>query len=662
VTQEGAPNRSSSSSRRAPAQLGPGDVVASTTIVEAIGHGGMGAVFRARDALGRDVALKVIREDVLDPEVLARFRREGEALARVPAHRNVLHVHSAGVENGRPYLVLEYVAGETLRAALGRGPLAIDRAVAIGAKLARALAHAHQAGVLHRDLKPANIQLRAEDGEPVVMDFGLAALRGGDRLTRTGDVLGTPSYMAPEQALGLAVDARTDVHALGVILHELLTGEVAFPGTSAIDVIAKVTQPGRPSVRSKRAEVDQELDQVVARAGARDPEARTPSAEQLARELEAWLARGKPRRSSRLVPALVVAVVVVGAGVAFALREPPPSAPAPIVAAPAPPAIAPKLEPPRSHADLVHAAEQFHAGDLAKALARARPEKGRLQADLDLEEALVRGLASVKGRPRAVLDNGLAALGDVAFSRGGPFEKAAAAALEEAVQGALDEKNATRLVSLVESGARLGLRFADAKAGDQLLDLVYARCLLPHAQHVDLERDQWGRILAAFVAFDVDVDPEHLNKHGLRAPSLRGEPERYLDLRLSTVGKDELDTADERAYEELLRRGELGPRTRAHVVALLARKGRLPLAERVALLRHASERLDPDSPIRALELARLLVATRATAEAIEACRAALARFERIGGRAAVSGDEDAAREILGQLERGETRPLKKRGK
>ena len=229
-----------------------GSVIADTYKIEAlIGRGGMGAVFLASHARlpGKQVAIKLLHAEIEDGEVLARFRREAEIASRL-GHPNIVAVHDFNITaDGTPYLVLELLQGETLAQRLRGGPPPIDDTLAIIRQVGSALAAAHREGIVHRDLKPHNIFLVPTDvaGRLVevakVLDFGISKIRGSQTVkTQETALLGTPQYMAPEQATGrhAEVDERTDVFALGAIVHEMLTGQPAFTGSSIPEVVFKV--------------------------------------------------------------------------------------------------------------------------------------------------------------------------------------------------------------------------------------------------------------------------------------------------------------------------------------------------------------------------------------------------------------------------------------
>jgi eukaryotic-like serine/threonine-protein kinase len=248
----------------------------------------MGAVYRVRDEkLDEIVALKILTLE--SDQAAERFTREVR-LARRVTHPNVARTHDVGEAGGRPFLTMEFVTGETLEAVLQReGALRSDRAAELGEQIAAGLDAAHQAGVVHRDLKPANVMI-ASSGRVVLTDFGIARALEADAQRRTTEVIGTPYYMSPEQVLGKVVDARSDLYSLGLILYELLIGDLPFRGETPIAVALARLDQAPPDPRS-RADVPADLAQIVMRCLAVDPSRRPESAAALAAELSSWRAR-----------------------------------------------------------------------------------------------------------------------------------------------------------------------------------------------------------------------------------------------------------------------------------------------------------------------------------------------------------------------------------
>jgi tetratricopeptide (TPR) repeat protein len=300
-----------------------------------LGRGGMGVVYRARQvSLKRLVALKMVLAGPLaGPAELARFRAEAEAVARLQ-HPNIVQIHEVGEHQGGPFFSLEYVDGGSLAQKLRGGPLPGRQAAELVETLARAVHHAHQRGVVHRDLKPANVLLLA-DGTPKVTDFGLAKRLEGDAgQTQSGAVMGTPSYMAPEQAAGKVkeVGPLADVYALGAILYECLTGRPPFRGDTLMATLQQVLteEPVPPSRLQPR--VHRDLETICLKCLRKDPRQRYPSAVAVAEDLarfgagEAVLARReglagrlwrRVRRSPVIAASVLAAVVVIAvAGVA----------------------------------------------------------------------------------------------------------------------------------------------------------------------------------------------------------------------------------------------------------------------------------------------------------------------------------------------------------
>jgi hypothetical protein len=268
-------------------------------ILGELSRGGMGVVFKARQvSLKRVVALKMLRDGVLaGPGELARFRREAEAVARLQ-HPHVVQIHEIGEAEGRPFFSLEYVEGGSLAQKLGGTPLPSRQAALLAEPLARAVHAAHQRGIIHRDLKPANVLLTA-DGQPKITDFGLARHLDADPgQTPSGAVVGTPSYMAPEQAGGKARQAgpAADVYALGAILYELLTGRPPFRAATPLDTVLQVMseEPVPPS--RLQPKVARDLETICLKCLNKEPDRRYASAADLADDLHRYLG-GQPIRA-----------------------------------------------------------------------------------------------------------------------------------------------------------------------------------------------------------------------------------------------------------------------------------------------------------------------------------------------------------------------------
>jgi eukaryotic-like serine/threonine-protein kinase len=261
-------------------------------ILGELGRGGMGVVSKARDVrLGRLVALKTIYETQrAAPGALERFRLEAQAVARLD-HPNIVQIHEVGEHRGRPYVVLEYIAGGSLDQRLKENPLAPRQAAELVETLALAVDAVHRAGIIHRDLKPSNILMTA-DGTPKVSDFGLAKLLDEDSArTASGELLGSPCYMAPEQAAGHAkqVGRGTDVYALGVILFEALTGRPPFLGQTRQETLNLILSTDPVPPRRLRPDVPRDLDAICLKCLEKDPRHRYPTAADLAADLRCYL-------------------------------------------------------------------------------------------------------------------------------------------------------------------------------------------------------------------------------------------------------------------------------------------------------------------------------------------------------------------------------------
>ncbi len=274
-------------------------------ILEEVARGGMGVVFKARHVTnGNIVALKTIRLDRdVSTEMAQRFAREVQAAQQLK-HPHVVPIHDVGHDGHRAYFTMDLMAAGNLGRHRRRFQADPRAAAALLAKVARGVQHAHENGILHRDLKPGNILLDAND-EPLIGDFGLARFLDTEmELTRTGQALGTPGYMAPEQALGQRkrISARTDIWSLGVILYELLTGQRPFLAEDEVELIEKIQHGQPPSPRSLQPALDSVLESIVLKCLEKDPSDRYASARDLAGDLECWFA-GQPisiRKPSRI--------------------------------------------------------------------------------------------------------------------------------------------------------------------------------------------------------------------------------------------------------------------------------------------------------------------------------------------------------------------------
>jgi serine/threonine-protein kinase len=256
-----------------------------------IGAGGMSTVYRAFDqTLERQVAIKLMhREIASESDQLERFRREARAVAQL-SHPHIVGVIDAGEDAGRPYIVFEYVEGETLKERIRRmGRLPMDEAIAYAIEIARALGCAHSHNIVHRDVKPQNVLIDSE-GSAKVTDFGIARTLDQDGLTADGRVLGTTDYVSPEQALGHDVNGQSDIYSLGVVLFEMLTGDVPFHGENQVSVAMKHVREDMPDLQSRRPEASATLASVLDRMTDKDLGRRYPDSASLVADLEEALA------------------------------------------------------------------------------------------------------------------------------------------------------------------------------------------------------------------------------------------------------------------------------------------------------------------------------------------------------------------------------------
>jgi len=290
-------------------------------ILEKIGEGGMAVVYKAYDPkLDTEVAVKVIRIDDLAPRVLERtlkrFSREAKALAQL-THPNIVKVHDYGEHEGSPYIVIPYISGGTLKEKIASVSMGYRAAARLLLPIVRAMAYAHQEGVIHRDIKPANILLTAS-GEPLLTDFGIARILENEEtieLTMTNAIVGTPDYMSPEQAMGKRVDHRTDIYSLGLVYYEMITGRKPFQGNTPMAVMAMHSRDRLPSPKKYVANLPVWVEKFLMEALAKLPEKRYQSAGEFAKKLEKialeTTAQGRVRYLRRLVAQIGFAGIVL---------------------------------------------------------------------------------------------------------------------------------------------------------------------------------------------------------------------------------------------------------------------------------------------------------------------------------------------------------------
>src|SRR3954471_20566878 len=260
-------------------------------LIEEVGQGGMAIVYRAQDeTLKRVVAIKVLHQHLAaEPESKARLEREAQAVAKL-RHDNILEIFDySGLDSQSAYIVTEFIDGQTLKQFLTGHPLRHPEIAAlISIEVCGALAHAHGVGVLHRDVKPENVMVR-KDGLLKLMDFGIAQVLDLERMTVTGQLLGSPAYMAPEIVEGKQLDFRTDVFSVGIMLYLLATGALPFSGKNPHEVLRRITEGKFPDPRLFGRGVDQAMSRIITRALARRPEDRYPDVGPLADDLRAYL-------------------------------------------------------------------------------------------------------------------------------------------------------------------------------------------------------------------------------------------------------------------------------------------------------------------------------------------------------------------------------------
>lgn len=279
-------------------------------ITDKVGAGGMGDVYRAYDRhLDREVAIKVLSSSTLADEASRkRFHKEALALSKLN-HPNIATIYDFNTQDGLDFLVMEYIPGVTLNDRLAKGPLPERQVVALGTQLAEGLLAAHEHGVIHRDLKPANLRL-TDDARLKILDFGLAQLRlpatasaVTETLSETKTVVGTLPYMAPEQLLGEDLDARTDIHAAGLVLYEMATGKRAFAESPSSHLIGAIVRYSPIPLRQQNHKLSAELERIVEKCLEKDPENRYQSAKELAVDLRRLSHESQTQERAAAVPA-----------------------------------------------------------------------------------------------------------------------------------------------------------------------------------------------------------------------------------------------------------------------------------------------------------------------------------------------------------------------
>lgn len=259
-------------------------------VVSHIGQGGMADVFLAVDTiLNRQVAIKILRADLsTDAVSILRFEREAQAAAAL-AHPNIVEIYDVGDYKGHHYIVMEYVTGKTLKQVIrSRGPLVNEEAVDIMKQLCSAISEAHSRGIIHRDIKPQNVIVKA-DGSIKILDFGIATAKGSMQLTQANNVMGSVHYLAPELAKGEAASPQSDIYALGIVLYEMLAGDVPFKADQAVQIALKHMREPMPDVRLINASVPQSIANVITRATAKDPNNRYGSCREMLQEISTCL-------------------------------------------------------------------------------------------------------------------------------------------------------------------------------------------------------------------------------------------------------------------------------------------------------------------------------------------------------------------------------------
>lgn len=271
------------------------------TLLECVGSGGMADVYRAHDQLlDRSVAVKVLKPHLSsDKEFIAKFRREAQAAAKI-SHPNIVNIFDVGRDDGADYIVMEFISGETLKERIQRmGALPVDMAAHIAVEIAEALEQAHQNNIVHCDIKPHNI-LITRSGRVKVADFGIARAVTSSTMTQTATILGSVHYFSPEQARGGAISTQSDIYSLGIVLFEMVTGQVPFTGETPVSVALKHLQEEMPSPRAINPEVSPLLESIIMRATAKETENRYPVITQMIADLNVAMSQSRDEQTRRL--------------------------------------------------------------------------------------------------------------------------------------------------------------------------------------------------------------------------------------------------------------------------------------------------------------------------------------------------------------------------
>ena len=261
-------------------------------IIKTIGEGGMANVYLAYDTiLDRNVAIKVLRGDLAtDEKFVRRFQREALSASSL-SHPNIVEVYDVGEDNGSYYIVMEYIEGKQLKQLLKkRGKLTLNEVVDIMSQVTDGMSAAHDSYIIHRDIKPQNIMI-LENGLIKITDFGIAMALNSTQLTQTNSVMGSVHYLPPEQASGKGATIQSDVYSMGILMYELLTGELPFRGDNAVEIALKQIKEAVPSIREKNSDIPQSIENIIIKATAKNPKNRYADAREMHDDLKTALSK-----------------------------------------------------------------------------------------------------------------------------------------------------------------------------------------------------------------------------------------------------------------------------------------------------------------------------------------------------------------------------------